>query len=222
MSATMGNPHHFLKTVGAKNGRYNRMKSQFDFASSPIYLYQGRRMGMRDIDKNIPWLVQEVSKILWKHPTESGIIHSGSYHLAKTVHGLLPKELQKRVMLYDGTAGKITALSAFTREEGYVLMGPSLLEGLDLKGDSSRFQIIIKVPYPSLGNRFVKKKMEVQPEWYRWKAAIAVCQGVGRSIRENGDWAVTYILDSCFYDLLKEEHSFSTEFRERIVEVSGK
>jgi Rad3-related DNA helicase len=219
MSATMGNPHHFLKTIGAKNGRYNRMKSQFDFTSSPIYLYKGRRMGMRDIDKNIPWLVQEVSKILWRHPEDSGIIHSGSYHLAKTVHSHLPKELQKRVMLYDGTAGKIMALSTFAREEGAVLMGPSLLEGLDLKGDTSRFQIIIKVPYPSLGNRFVKKKMEKQPEWYRWKAAVAVCQGVGRSIREEGDWAVTYILDSCFYDLLKEEHSFSAEFRERIVEV---
>jgi len=220
MSATMGNPKHFLKTIGAAGGRYNRLKSTFDYTESPIYLYQGRRMGQRDIEKNTPWMIREVEKILKIHANDSGIIHSGSYHLAKTLHSQLPLELRKRVMLYDGTAGKITALSTFAREKNMVLMGPSLLEGLDLKGDTSRFQIFIKVPYPSLGNKFVKKKMDTQPEWYRWKAAISILQGVGRSIRENGDWAKTYILDSCFYDLLKEDLSFPEEIRQRIVHIS--
>jgi Rad3-related DNA helicase len=62
--------------------------------------------------------------------------------------------------------------------------------------------------------------MDTQPEWYRWKAAISILQGVGRSIRENGDWAKTYILDSCFYDLLKEDLSFPEEIRQRIVHIS--
>jgi ATP-dependent DNA helicase DinG len=220
MSATMGNPKHFLKTIGAKNGRYNRLKSTFDYKDSPIYLYKGRRMGQRDIEKNTPWMIREVEKILKIHADDSGIIHSGSYHLAKTLHAQLPRDLQKRVMLYDGTAGKISALGAFTREDNLVLMGPSLLEGLDLKGETSRFQIFIKVPYPSLGNKFVKKKMDTQPEWYRWKASVSILQGVGRSVRENGDWAKTYILDSCFYDLLKEDLSFPEEFRERIIHIS--
>jgi Rad3-related DNA helicase len=220
MSATMGNPKHFLKTIGAKNGRYNRLKSTFDYQDSPIYIYKGRRMGQRDIEKNTPWMVREVEKILRIHQNDSGIIHSGSYHLAKTLHAHLPKDLQKRVMLYDGTAGKISALSAFERENNMVLMGPSLLEGLDLKGEISRFQIFIKVPYPSLGNKFIKRKMETQPEWYRWKAEISISQGVGRSVRENGDWAKTYILDSCIYDLLKEDLSFTQEFRQRIIHIA--
>jgi ATP-dependent DNA helicase DinG len=32
-----------------------------------------------------------------------------------------------------------------------VLISPSLYTGLDLKDDLSRFQIIVKVPYPDLG-----------------------------------------------------------------------
>lgn len=219
MSATMGNPKYFLKTIGGKNGRYNRIRSTFDFEQSPIYLYAGKRMGYKDIDRNLPWLASEVDTILRKHKNESGIIHSGSYHLAKKIYDGLPRDMQKRVLLYDGTDGKITALSTFEREDNLILMGPSLLEGIDLKGDKSRFQLFVKVPYPSLANKFVKRKMETQPEWYRWKTCTSILQGVGRSVREDGDWAVTYILDSCFYDLLKEDLSFPTEFKERIIHL---
>jgi Rad3-related DNA helicase len=219
MSATMGNPKYFLKTIGGKNGRYNRIRSTFNFDKSPIYLYAGKRMGYKDIDRNLPWLASEVDTILRKHPKESGIIHSGSYHLAKKIYDGLPRDMQKRVLLYDGTEGKITALSTFEREDNLILMGPSLLEGIDLKGDKSRFQLFVKVPYPSLANKFIKRKMETQSEWYRWKTCTSILQGVGRSVREDGDWAVTYILDSCFYDLLKEDLAFPGEFKDRIIHL---
>ena len=39
-----------------------------------------------------------------------------------------------------------------------ILVSPSLMEGIDLVDDLSRFQIIVKVPYASLGDKHVKKK----------------------------------------------------------------
>jgi len=219
MTATMGNPRHFLKMIGGRNARYNKIKSSFNFEKSPIYLYNGKRMGYKDIDRNLPWMIGEVERILLKHPNESGIIHSGSYHLSKRLYEGLSKNIQKRILLYDGTDGKISALSTFEREPNMFIMGPSLLEGIDLKGDKSRVQIFIKVPYPSLANRFVKRKMEIQPEWYQWRTCTGIAQGVGRSIRDEEDWAVTYMLDSCFYDLLKEPLNFPTEFKDRIIHM---
>ena len=217
MTATMGNPRHFLKMIGGKNARYNKIKSTFNFDKSPIYLYAGKRMGYKDIDRNLPWMIGEVERILLSHPNESGIIHSGSYHLSKKLHEGLSRNVQKRVLLYDGTDGKISALSAFEREDSLVLMGPSLLEGIDLRGDKSRFQIFIKVPYPSLGNSFIKRKLDMQPEWYQWTTCTGIQQGVGRSIRSEDDWAITYMLDSCFYDLLKEPLNFPQEFHDRLI-----
>ena len=39
--------------------------------------------------------------------------------------------------------------------EPTVLISPSLHLGLDLKDDLSRFQIIVKVPYGNLGDRWI-------------------------------------------------------------------
>ena len=98
-----------------------------------------------------------------------------------------------------------------------ILMGPSLLEGLDLKNDWSRFQVFAKVPYLSLGDRFVKAKLSLNPGWYRWKAILNILQGIGRSIRTESDWAVTYILDASLSDLMRQHGSaFSMEFMKRV------
>jgi Rad3-related DNA helicase len=101
-----------------------------------------------------------------------------------------------------------------------VLMGPSLLEGLDLKDDWSRFAIFAKVPYLSLSDRFVATKLKINPEWYRWKAIVNILQGTGRSVRSEEDWAVTYILDAALADLIHNNRkAFPPEFMKRIVVV---
>jgi len=87
---------------------------------------------------------------------------------------------------------------------------------LDLKDDKSRFQIFFKVPYPSLGDPLVKAKMQTFPDWYDWKTGITIQQGAGRSIRNKEDWAVTYILDACFGNLINKLEYFPNNFKQRI------
>lgn len=218
MSATFGNPKYFLNTFGSRNARYNRMKSTFNFDKSPIYFMQKNRLSYKNIAEKTPLLARSLSKILDRHPTLSGIVHSGSYRLAKNVWELLPDEHKDRVFLYEGTNEKINAIiNLVDPESNKIVMGPSLLEGLDLKKDLSHLQVFLKVPYPSLGNNFVKEKMKFYPEWYRWKASVSVLQGTGRSIRSDDDWAITYFLDGCLADLLKEKMSFDEDFRKRLV-----
>ena len=77
-----------------------------------------------------------------------------------------------------------------------VLLSPSMQEGVDLKGDLSRFQILCKVPYPYLGDKLVKKRMNRWQWWYPLQTAKTIVQSVGRSVRSDTDSAVTYILDS--------------------------
>jgi hypothetical protein len=61
--------------------------------------------------------------------------------------------------------------------------------------------------------------MELQPEWYQWRTCTGIAQGVGRSIRDETDWAVTYMLDACFHDLLREPLNFPAEFKDRIIHI---
>jgi Rad3-related DNA helicase len=218
MTATMGSKEEFEKSIGAKRAFYKKMESTFDFSRSPIYFYPKRRMGKKDIEGNMPWLIKTVSEIMDKHPYESGVIHSGSYDLGNKLLYRLPKAKQKRIHVYRGTEEKMDKLEKFMATPGNILIGPSLLEGLDLKDDKSRLQIFLKVPYPNLGDRYVSEKMKYSKGWYGWKACTSILQGVGRSVRSEDDWAVTYFLDGCLTDLItRSEDNFPTEFLSRII-----
>jgi Rad3-related DNA helicase len=152
-----------------------------------------------------------------KHVDQRGIIHTASYHLSTKIWNGLTAANKDRILMYNGTAEKRAALLELKENHNRILMGPSLTEGLDLKDNLSRFQIFAKVPYLSLGDTFVKAKMNQNPGWYRQKAIIALLQGIGRSVRGADDWAITYILDGSLTDLIhRTPAGFSPEFRNRV------
>jgi Rad3-related DNA helicase len=218
MTATMGSRTEFESSIGVKKSFYRKMESTFDYTRSPIYFYPTRRMGKKDIDSNMTWLIKKVSDIMDAHPTESGVIHSGSYELGNKLLYKLPKAKQKRIHVYRGTEEKMDSLKKFIETPGNILIGPSLLEGLDLKDDKSRLQIFLKVPYPNLGDRYVAEKMKYSKGWYSWKTCTSILQGIGRSVRSEEDWAVTYFLDGCLTDLItRSADNFPDEFLERII-----
>lgn len=221
MTATMGAADKFLKTIDGSTleteTRHTRIQSTFNFTRSPIYLYTKRRMSYRHKEETLPWMCNKIDMILDMHKGEKGIIHSGSYDIAKRIHGELSRENQRRVLIYNDTAEKKLLLKDFEEIDNAVMIGPSLLEGLDLKDEQSRFQIFAKVPFPSLADKYVSAKMEVSREWYDWKSIVAILQGIGRSVRSNDDWAVTYFLDGCLGDLItRNRASFPDEFLSRL------
>jgi len=77
-----------------------------------------------------------------------------------------------------------------------VLLTPSGFEGVDLPGDLSRYQIVVKMPFASLGDKRIKVILDSYPDIYGLMALQKVVQGAGRSVRSKEDHAVTYILDT--------------------------
>ena len=217
MSATFADPADYLLSLSLPGAKYIKVESSFDFSQSPIYYYNKKKMSFNHINGNLPWLCEQINDILDKHTGESGIIHSASYDLSGKIFQALTPKNRKRVLLYNGTDEKRKLLETLKASKDKILMGPSLLEGLDLKDEWSRFQIFAKVPYLSLGDRFVKAKLAINPSWYRWASIINILQGVGRSVRSESDWAVTYILDGCLSDLIHNNRkAFPKEFLDRI------
>jgi len=217
MTATMGKPADFMKNHGISKAKYFKMSSHFNWEKSPIIYYPGRRLSERFIDDNFDWSIEKLLDILSMHTGESGIIHTASYDRAKKIHQALPKMIKSKVLLYKGSEEKTKVLKKMKKKPGLIIMGPSLLEGLNLIDDLSRFQIFMKVPYPHLGDKYVAAKLQHSQDWYNWKTSVNVLQGVGRSIRSETDWAITYLLDGGFGDLFRNAGSqFPIEFRNRI------
>lgn len=178
-------------------------------------------MSYNHIDKNLPWLIDRINEIIKNHKGESGLIHSASYKLSMDIFGGLTEENRKRVFIYNGTEEKRNFLEELKKNNDKILLGPSLLEGLDMKDDFARFIIFAKTPYPSLADRLVKAKMNKDSMWYSFKTAISILQGVGRGVRHEKDYCKTYYLDATLSDLIhKHRNLFPKEFLNRIIPVS--
>ena len=147
-----------------------------------------------------------------EHKNEKGIIHCHSYKVASYIKN----NIRSSRILIHGSDNRDTILEKHKKSrKPTVLISPSMTEGVDLKGELSRFQIICKVPYPYLGDKLIKKKMNKWKWWYPLQTAKTIVQAVGRSVRSNDDSAVTYILDSDFERFYRMNSSlFPAKFRE--------
>lgn len=214
MSATLGDIRSYARHTKMGNAKVIRMSNNFSYEKSPVVFINRHKLSFREREQNLPKVVKTLDKILEKHKGQSGIIHAGSYDFTNYINKHSKHKFS--FITYDVAKERQVAIRNFNENDGKILVGPSLLEGLDLKDDKSRFQIFFKVPYPSLNDPLVKAKMSAFPDWYDWKTGIAVQQGSGRSIRSKDDWAVTYILDACFRSLINKKGLFPPSFEERL------
>ncbi len=218
MSATFGNPARYAQITAINGVRVIRMSNGFNYEKSPIYSIGKYRLSYKEREQNLPKVIKVLDQILdKKHQGEKGIIHAGSYLFMKAI--MESSRHADRMISYQNSKEKKEALQIFYESEDGILIGPSLLEGLDLSEDRSRFQMFFKVPFPSLGDPLTAEKLSISKDWYDWKTTIGILQGVGRSVRSKDDWAVTYFLDGCFEDLLRKKDYFPPEFMERIKRI---
>lgn len=146
-------------------------------------------------------LRQNVAKIV-KHHVEDGqrgIILTPSFKLTEElVNELEPLAKKGLFKLFDHRQGEKLehVLAAFKAYKGEsVLISPSMYEGVDLPGDLSRFQIVVKAPFPSLGDKRMKFILDHHPDLYNVITIMKIVQGAGRSVRSPTDQATTYVLD---------------------------
>ena len=148
------------------------------------------------------------------HLDDNGIIHSASYEFSREI--MKRSKFRHKFIEYT-SENKLIKIKKFLKAKGKILLGPSHMEGLDLYDDLSRFQIIFKIPFPNLVDPLVSAKLkEDNSEWFSWKTSLNIIQASNRSIRHNhGDWAITYILDACFLQLLNK-NLFENDFTKRL------
>lgn len=210
MSATIVDIDKFAKISGIESYDSLSIPCPFPLKNRPI-IYSGiGKMSANEIQSSLPKLTQAVKAILDGHKDEKGIIHCHSYKIAWH----LKKSIRSSRLLIHDTTNRDEVLEKHIRsKEPTVILSPSMTEGVDLKEDLSRFQIICKIPFPYLGDKLVRKKMNKWRWWYDLQTAKTVIQSVGRSVRSETDTAVTYILDSSwerFYS--KNRLLFGKEF----------
>ncbi len=175
-------------------------KSPFTIENRKINFLNVKRLSYGATPKDEIEVIKKIDEILNKHSQERGIIFTSSksrcYQIAKN----LSEQNQRRIRICHSinSDGKTQnqVIQEHKADKRGVLLSSSLWEGVDLKDDLSRFQIVAKVPYPNYKEKRTSAKMNKFPSWYTSQTLMKLLQGFGRSVRSEEDWAITYVLDT--------------------------
>jgi len=195
MSATIIDAAALAKSLGIRDYVFVQSDKAFPKKQRPIFLGLGCNMSMKNRE-NGAWehMVQCIDEILSFRQDRKGIILCPSFRMMEYIRDHVTKGQSKR-LLCAATEDKRLILDQHMRsEDPTVLVSASFWEGVDLRDEASRFQILPQLPYP-FPDPQVQARSRIDPQWYVWRALVRVVQGYGRSIRNEEDHAETWILD---------------------------
>jgi ATP-dependent DNA helicase DinG len=205
MSATILNHKTFEKNLGIDSEenktKFIQIQSDFPVENRPIFPLSVEYLNFSNLQQvDIKTKISRaIDNIMHIHSNDKGIIHTTSYEQLNFIKENLSKLNSRRLILTDPEIERDEVIKEHAEsKKPTVLISPSLHTGLDLKDNLSRFQIITKVPYPNIADKWTSEKRKINKEWYYWQTALRLVQAYGRSIRSKDDWAKTYVLDSAF------------------------
>lgn len=195
LSATILDQEVYCESVGIDPSQvsFMRIPSPFPVENRPVHYMPVGSMSARSIESTLPKMAEAVQILLDHHKDDKGIIHTSNYRVADY---LLKTLGASRLLIHNAENREEVIKHHVNSTEPTVLLSPSMMEGVDLSNDLSRFQVLCKVPFPYLGDAAVQRRMELNPAWYSYQAVKSVVQAMGRSVRHQDDWAHSYILDS--------------------------
>ena len=206
LSATILDHKSFCKSLGINHeeAEFIRVPSTFPKENRRIYFTNSGYMNMANLDETLPKVVNDVTKALNYHKEEKGLIHCHSYKIANHIEN----NCDSSRLLFHTSENREEILQKFIKSsKPLVLVSPSMTEGLDLKGDLARWEIIVKIPYLYIGDKQVARRMQVDPDWYNWQTCLTLVQSYGRIFRSEDDWGTAYVFDSGARGFIRKNRS---------------
>lgn len=208
MSATICGPDVMMEYLGIppEECEYVQIPTTFPVENRPV-------ISINDIGKfsyakretQLPIFTEYLDLLISvQYPNVRGVIHSASYENAEYI-----REHSAHVerMRFPKSDDLIEIVSILEERDDVIIVSPSVFEGLDLKGDLCRFSIFYKVPWGSLGDKWIRTR-STDNKWYCRDAIIKIIQGSGRGTRSKNDFSTTIILDGHFLRLFYNNTEF--------------
>jgi Rad3-related DNA helicase len=200
MSGTIYSKDLYCRLTGLRPEEtcFIKIGSSFPKANRPIYLKPDYTVDTshKMWDQNFAEMITKIKKIMAIFPDDKGLIHAPSYHTGLTLLNALKST--NRVVTHDKDNFQTALLNFYASEAPLVFLSPTCQQGVDFKGDRSRFQIILRVPYPSTADAFMEKKVKEDFPYYNYQALITFGQQIGRINRSDDDFGVTFLMDERF------------------------
>ena len=208
MSATIDKPS-FCENAGLEPddvAMVDTPQSPFPAENRRVDLLNVRHLNYRSTEEDKMAVIRKIDEIMTEYSDKRGLVLASSipqcYHIMNNLSVRNRRRIRICHSVNSGGKTQNEVIDEHRRDPTGVLLSSSLWEGVDLKDDLSRFQIIAKIPYPNYGEKRTRLKMKKFAKWYTAQTLTKFLQGLGRSVRNEDDWARTYVLDAAVGRLL--------------------
>jgi Rad3-related DNA helicase len=220
MSATILDPKGLARYLGlGQNVAFVRVpESTFPATNRPFYYDFVGKATYKNMQNYLPRMLKEIDyKIVPKHSEHKGVIHTHTNDIAKyIINNSDHRDIMMTNVFSPGERIEIFE-RFFDAEAPKIMVSASMNTGVDLYDDRCRWQVICKVPYPSLGDPQIKRRTKQDQSWYTWQTVMTIIQTYGRGCRSAEDWCDTFILDEKFRDIYSRNMLlFPKWFREAV------
>ena len=222
MSGSFGDIDTFISELNIPEDECKHIfcPSDFNFKKrNPIFNCNVANLCAEDISRNLGKCVRVMKKIFRKHSHDKGLIHCTSKETALDILNRFKGTRYFDRMISYGVLFNTTnrcvdysykddsfmfknaeeALFHFKKsEKPLICVSYSMEEGVDLKDDDCRFQVIVKVPYPNVGDERISRRLNIDFGWYNNETMKTFIQMLGRGMRSRDDYCSNYVLDDRF------------------------
>jgi ATP-dependent DNA helicase DinG len=230
MSGTIVDAQSFVDDLGIDlTGRpwtVVKVPMTFPVANRPIRVKSVANMTHKNKETAWPKMVAGMAEIMVKRPDDRILVHTVSYEFAKYCEERLKAEgLNRPFYQYANAGEREETLERFKLAPSGVMLAPSMDRGVDLPGDLCRVGIICKMPFLSLGDKTVQKRLYGTPGgrlWYQVQTVRSLIQMTGRNVRGPDDYGENWILDGQFTNnVWKESRYLLPDYWKEAIDWSG-
>jgi len=221
MSATILDADIMCESLGLDKSEVEsiRIHSTFPVKNRPIFYRPSGSMSYANKSTTLPKMMKDIEIISKENEKYRGLFHTHTFEISKYVMDNASKNLKSRLFYQVDYQTKEEMVEKFLKSDNGIIVAPAFHEGVSFEGDMARWQLVLKVPFPGIGdNPQLKMRMELSSTYYSFLAALKLVQSSGRIVRSETDWGYTYILDENFKQFFhRTSYMLPKWFKEAII-----
>lgn len=190
----------------------------------PIFLDFVGSMSKKNIEATLPLMVAKIRSIAYsdKHKNQKGVIHTYTYPIANKLKKYFKDDDR---FVFHSSHDRNMKINEFKHDDGNkILVSPYAYTGVNFPYDECRFAIVVKNPYPNIGDAQIQARENLSRNKYKGfayvyqKRSAVLSQIYGRGVRAADDYCDLYLLDKDINGLLGKTSLLTTYFWEGLVD----